>query len=236
MHAACGRSSSEYRPHFDCSASWKMMIIIFDRKEGGGRRSLGFQICSVISRILQGPSDDFSRPKGNGVCIARGVRGKIPLSPRTKWHFFHQAFHPMWQSCHRASAICGWCCPVIDWEASKRNLDAAKKILLPVGAAHGGIPRIAEVLAEQCPQRRPLGVEILKANLELSGSSKNPLDFSQRGSSTPAVGLSITVQSGSRAHGDVGCSCPFPTHCSIGIGCTVLEGSPHLFILFNGVG
>lgn len=99
MHVACGRSSSEYRPHFDCSASWKMMIIIFDRREGGERRSLGFQICSVISKILQGPSDDFSRPKGNGVCIARGVRGKIPLFARTNQHFFHQAFHLVQQSC-----------------------------------------------------------------------------------------------------------------------------------------
>lgn len=41
MHAACGRSSSEYRPHFDCSASWKMMIIIFDRKEGRGKEISG---------------------------------------------------------------------------------------------------------------------------------------------------------------------------------------------------
>lgn len=44
MHAACGRSSSEYRPHFDCSAGWKMMIIIFDRREGevgGGKEISG---------------------------------------------------------------------------------------------------------------------------------------------------------------------------------------------------
>lgn len=100
MRAACGRSAGEYRPHFDCSASWKMMIIIFDRREGGGRRSLGFQICSVISRILRGPSDDFSLPKGNGVCIARGVTGKIPLFTRTKQRFLHQAFHLVQQSCH----------------------------------------------------------------------------------------------------------------------------------------
>lgn len=102
MHAACGRSSGECRPHFDCSASWKMMIIIFDRREGGGRRSPGFQICSVISRILQGPSDGFSRPKGNGVCIARGVTGKIPLFTRTNRRFFHQAFHLVRRSCHSA--------------------------------------------------------------------------------------------------------------------------------------
>lgn len=88
MHVACGRSSSEYRPHFDCSASWKMMIIIFDRGEGGGRRSLGFQICSVISRILQGPSD-FSLPKGNGVCIARGATGKILHFTRGKQYLLH---------------------------------------------------------------------------------------------------------------------------------------------------
>lgn len=158
MHAACGRSSSEYRPHFDCSASWKMMIIIFDRREGGGRRSLGFQICSVISRILQGPSDDFSRPKGNGVCIARGVRGKIPLSTRTKWHFFHQAFHLVWRSCHRASAKCSWCWPVIDWDVSERNLDAAKKkSSLLLEQPTGCIPRDAEVLAQQCPQCQPWG-------------------------------------------------------------------------------
>lgn len=88
MHVACGRSSSKYRPHFDCSASWKMMIIIFDRREGGGRRSLGFQICSVISRILQGPSD-FSLPKGNGVCIARRATGKILLFTRAKQYLLH---------------------------------------------------------------------------------------------------------------------------------------------------
>lgn len=41
MHVACGRSSGEYRPHFDCSASWKMMIIIFDRREGGGKEISG---------------------------------------------------------------------------------------------------------------------------------------------------------------------------------------------------
>lgn len=88
MHVACGRSSSKYRPHFDCSASWKMMIIIFDRREGGGRRSLGFQICSVISRILQGPSD-FSLPKGKGVCIAKGATGKILLFTRAKQYLLH---------------------------------------------------------------------------------------------------------------------------------------------------
>lgn len=174
MHAACGRSSSEYRPHFDCSASRKMMIIIFDRREGGGRRSLGFQICSVISRILQGPSDDFSRPKGNGVCIARGVRGKIPPFTRTKWHLFHQAFHLVWRPCHSTSAARRWCWPVIDWEASERNLDAAKKFLLPARAAHGVHPPGCRGDGRAVPTPGDRSIEVLKANLELSGSPKDP--------------------------------------------------------------
>lgn len=190
---------------------------------------------------MQGPSDDFSRPKGNGVCIARGVRGKIPLSARTKWHFFHQAFHLVWQSCHRASAKCSWCWPVIDWEASKRNLDAAKKILLPVRAAHRCIPWISEVMPEQCLQCQPWGTWVLRWKPTwncLEAPKTSPKGAAPFGA-TPAGDLSHHNPAWQQSPWRCWLLLPLLSSflcCSVGITCTVLEGSPHLFVLFNGVG